>query len=313
VAGYQAKSFPSMKILVLGGGDSPEREVSLQSAANIAESASAAGFEVELADPSEGLDVLDNLPNDTLVFPILHGAGGEDGAIQAELQKRGLAYLGSDSKASALCWDKWQVWQKLRSNGLIVPKSELVTKDNIKQSDLFNAPYVLKVIHGGSSIGVLITREPKKVSDSQVAEIFEMETPSILQELIEGIEITVSVLDQASLPVVEIHPPIGEEFDYQNKYNGKSQEICPPQNVSKSVQTAAQKLALSVHMILGCRHLSRTDMIVRPNDDIVVIDVNTIPGLAKVSLYPKAAAAARLTMPHLVKRFVDMVKRDYSI
>jgi len=139
-----------VKVLVLGGGNSPEKEVSLRSAKAVANAARKAGFDVTEADPADGLDFLDEIPKDTVVLPILHGINGEDGVIQAELEKRELPYLGSDSKVSAVCFDKWQTRQRLLAAGITMPKAILVTKQNYKSQALFNKPHVLKVVHGGS-------------------------------------------------------------------------------------------------------------------------------------------------------------------
>lgn len=299
-----------MKVLVLGGGDSPEKEVSLRSAKFIAKAAREAGFDVIEADPSEGLEFFDNLPKDTVVLPILHGINGEDGVIQAELEERGLPFLGADSASSAACFDKWLTLQAFRQYGLPTAQSQLIKKEDFATSKLSKKPYVLKVVHGGSSIGVLIVRDLSKVSQKQIDAIFEMESRAVLEELVEGIEITVPVLDDKALPVIEIVPPSGGEFDYDNKYNGKSAELCPPKNVSDGVQAEAQRLALKAHKIRNCRHLSRTDFMVRPDGSLVAFDINTIPGLTDQSLYPKSAAVAGLSMPELVKRFVVMVQRD---
>lgn len=302
-----------MKVLVLGGGDSPEKEVSLRSAKSVANAARQAGFDVLEADPSDGLEFLDKLPKGTVVLPILHGINGEDGVIQAELEKRGLPFLGADSASSAACFDKWLTLQAFKQYGVPTAQSQLIKKEDFARSKLSKKPYVLKVVHGGSSIGVLIARDPKAVSQKQIDEIFEMESRAVLEELVEGVEITVPVLDNTALPVIEIVPPLDGEFDYDNKYNGKTTELCPPKNVSDGVQAEAQRLALKAHKIRNCRHLSRTDFIVRPDGGLIVFDINTIPGLTDQSLYPKAAKVAGLSMPALVTRFVDLIKRDFEV
>ncbi|MBX4197606.1 D-alanine--D-alanine ligase [Candidatus Saccharibacteria bacterium] len=301
-----------MRILVLGGGDSPEREVSLRSAKAIAEAARAANFEVLEADPKDNLSILDNLPDDTIIFPILHGAGGEDGQIQREFEQRHLKYLGSDSQSSAECFDKWLTRQRLESAGIPMPAGVLVSKNTYKSQPLAKKPHVLKVLRGGSSIGTLLAQNPNKVTDFEVESLFTLDTNAELEEFIEGTEVTVPILDETALPVIEIVPPIGEEFDYENKYNGRTQEICPPQTVSQDLQTKCQALAETVHKTMNCRHLSRVDIMINKHGKLLVLEVNTMPGLTDQSLYPKSAAANRITMSELVKRFVDMVQRDYS-
>lgn len=302
-----------MKILVLGGGNSPEREVSLRSAKSVATAAREAGFEVIEADPASGPSIFDNLPSDTVVFPILHGEGGEDGALQLELEKRGLPFLGSDSKSSKKCFDKWDTRKILESKGIVIPKGNLVTKETYESDELRARPHVLKVRRGGSSIGTLIARNPRSVKVEQINEIFALATEAVIEELIEGSEITVPVLDQKALTVIEIRPPEGLEFDYENKYNGQTAEICPPQSILAEVQKKAQAIAEEVHKAMSCRHLSRVDIMIDKSEGLFVLEINTIPGLTDQSLYPKSAKVAGLSMPELVKSFADLIKRDYSL
>jgi D-alanine-D-alanine ligase len=302
-----------MKILVLGGGDSPERDVSLRSAKSIVEAANQAGFEVSVADPKSGLKALDGIPEDTVVFPILHGKGGEDGFIQKELEKRGLPYLGADSRSSVDCFDKWLTRQKLEQRAIPMPKAVLVTAESYSSQPLARQPHVLKVLRGGSSIGTLLIRQPQAVKKPRINELFELDKEAVLEELIDGLEITVPILDKTALPVIEIIPPKDEEFDYDNKYNGRTQEIVPAKSISMELQQEAQRLAEKVHSIMDARHLSRVDLMVDKQNKFYVLEINTIPGLTDQSLYPKAATAAGITMPQLVTIFIELVKRDYNL
>jgi D-alanine-D-alanine ligase len=304
-----------MKILVLCGGDSPEREVSLRSAKSIAQAAETAGFEVIEADPKTGLEDLDRISKDALVFPILHGKNGEDGVIQKELEKRKLAFLGADSQSSAACFDKWLTHQTLEAAGVPMPKAVLVSKENYLNEPMSREPHVLKILHGGSSIGTMKIPypEPPSLKNIRIENLFKLEDQAIVEELIEGIEITAPILDTAALPIVEILPPENEEFDYINKYNGRTQEICPPSSVSQELQTEARQLAEKVHKIMNCRHLSRVDIMIDKQSKLYVLEVNTMPGLTDQSLYPKAAAVAGYPMPQLVAKFADLVKRDYRL
>jgi D-alanine-D-alanine ligase len=140
-----------------------------------------------------------------------------------------------------------------------------------------------------------------------------MEESAVLEELIEGIEVTVPILDQSALPAIEIRLPTNAEFNYENKYNGQTQEICPPASLTQDQHQDAQYLAEKVHKIMNCQHLSRVDMIMSPDGSFKVLEINTIPGLTDQSLYPKSAAAVGINMPALVKKFVDLVTRDYKL
>ena len=300
-----------MKILVLGGGLSPERQVSLRSAKNIANAARAAGFEVQEADPADGFSILDGL-KDTVVFPILHGKNGEDGVIQKELEDRKLPYLGSSSQASAECFDKWQSRTLMQEAGIPMPKAYLVNEKTYRTQALASLPHVLKIVHGGSSIGVLIVRDPSKVAEHEINEIFAMEEQAVLEELIGGTEITIPILGNKALPVIEIRPPTNAEFDYENKYNGATAELCPAESVSAELQAQARVLAEKVHQATNCRHLSRVDMMLDKSGQLYVLETNIMPGLTEQSLYPKAAAVAGYDMPKLIKQFVDLVKQDFK-
>lgn len=294
------------KVIVLGGGNSPEREISLRSAAAAASAAKDAGFAVTVLDPKDGWSVLDGIPKDAVVLSMLHGIGGEDGEVQHELENRQLSFLGTGSVESDLAFDKWQTKQLLKGRGISVPNGELVTQDQYTNHPITQKPHVLKANRNGSSIGVYLVHDPSKIDRSKVDEVFRFGSLALLEEMIDGTEITVPILGINALPVIEIVPPTGEEFDYDNKYNGKTKEICPPINVSENLQAAAQKIAEQAHLALGCLHMSRTDIIIDDSGETFVLEVNTTPGMTDQSLYPKAALAAGISFKELVSRFVAM-------
>jgi D-alanine-D-alanine ligase len=296
-------------VLVLGGGVSPEREVSLRSAQAVAEAARQAGFGVAQADPADGLAILDGLKN-TITLPILHGKNGEDGVIQKELEARDIPYLGSDSSASIACFDKWTTREKLLSRNIPMAAAALVNEKNYPGHPLSKVPHALKIVHGGSSIGTLIVRPDEDKNKQAVSEIFAMENQAVLEKLIEGTEITVPILDDKALPIIEIVPPKDEKFDYDNKYNGRTQEIVPAQSIDPQLQKDAQDLAERVHKIMGARHLSRVDIMIDRDQNMFVLEINTMPGMTSGSLFPKSAAVAGLSMPQLVTKFIQMVEAD---
>lgn len=300
-----------MRILVLGGGNSPERDVSLRSAQAVADALEAAGFTVDRYDPTDGFGFLDSVSKDTIIFPILHGAEGEDGVIQAEMEKRGLAFLGTKSKESYDCFDKELTRQRLRSAGLPVADGASINAEQYRSHPIIRIPHVLKVQRGGSSIGTYVVHNPEMIDWSKVDYGFSLDSQAIIEELVEGVEITVPVLDGRALPVIEIRPPEHGEFDYENKYNGKTAEICPAESIGEDAQKIAQSLAEKVHQTMGCRHLSRTDIIVRPNGEMVILEINTMPGMTNQSLFPLAARVAGMPMPELMRKFVSLVQRDY--
>jgi D-alanine-D-alanine ligase len=298
-----------MKILVLLGGISNEREVSLRSGRAVADALKSSGHEVLEYDPQQGMQGLAGFVGKVdCVFPILHGRGGEDGAVQVDLEKLGFKYLGSNSQVSKLCFEKSEFKKILNKLSIDTPNSELVTRLSIGNSPLLRNPYVLKPLNGGSSLDAFIIRNPgDRTYDPRIFDHYQL---MLLEQLIDGTEITVPVLGSTALPVIEIIPPQNQEFDYENKYNGETQELCPPQHVDAAKQQEAQKLAETIHTQVGARHLSRTDIIIDREGKMWVLELNTIPGLTEQSLFPKAAAVAGINMQQLVQKFLDLVMSE---
>lgn len=298
-----------MKILVLGGGISPEKEISLRSASNVQDALISAGFEVIFYDSANGIKKLLELAKSVdIVFPILHGVGGEDGTLQKLFEENKIKFLGSGSKACQNTLDKSKFYEICKKDNILIPETEVVDKISLIKSSLSKKPFVLKPVNGGSAVDTFIER--KIPNDfSKFDKVFERYDKVLLQELITGIEVTDGVLGDKVLPVIEIIPPSGEEFDFENRYNGKSQEICPPENINKDIQIKIQKIALKVHELLGFRHLSRTDMISAKNG-VYVLETNTIPGMTGASLYPKEVLVAGFSMEDLVKEFVRLVENE---
>jgi len=240
----------------------------------------------------------------------LHGAEGEDGSIQKILEDKGIKYLGSSSASSKICFDKGLAKTAMAQAGIPLAEGATVTPDTYMQHPLAQKPHVLKVLRGGSSIGTYIVRDPALLDDTKVAEVFSLDNEAVIEELLPGPEITVPVLGNKALPVIEIIPPVNGEFDYENKYNGASQEICPAVSIDENKQQEAQALAEKVHRLLNCRHFSRVDIMLRQNGELVVLEANTIPGMTKQSLFPLSAKVAGMPMPELMKKFVDLITKQ---
>jgi D-alanine-D-alanine ligase len=295
-----------MKILVLFGGSSAEREISIRSAKSVASALKVAGHQVVEFDAANDLDqVKDSFD---IVFPILHGTGAEDGEIQKEMDSRCWKYLGSNVEACRISFDKVQLKQIMLQSGILTPGYELVTQESFANSVLAAKPFVLKPTNEGSSVDTYIVNDPASFSED-LNDVFERHPEMLLEELISGVEVTVPILEDKALPVVEIVPPDGGVFDYENKYNGKTKELCPPENVSEELQVKAQETALNLHQKIGARHLSRTDMIINDGGEIYVLELNTLPGMTSQSIYPKSAAYAGMSMSELINVFVDLVSR----
>ena len=307
-----AYNYPMAHIVVLAGGTSDECAISLRSGAAVAEALEKAGHQVAVLDPADGLDnLLPALQKAEAVFPALHGTGGEDGVLQKFLETHDISYVGPDSRASALCFDKARYTKLLEDKNISIPKTELVNLREFQASELSKKPFVLKPNDGGSSIDTFIVRDLSNTNDVAIRQAFDRHDRLLLQELIEGDEITVAVLGNDPLPAIEIIPPEGAEFDYENKYNGLTQELCPPEHISQTLQKQAQDLTQEIHRLTGCRDMSRTDIMVTPADGLYVLETNTIPGLTGESLLPKAAREAGYDMPTLCEMLVRMaLKRN---
>lgn len=299
------------KIIVLGGGTSVEREVSLRSAQAVQTALTAANYDVLFIDPAESKDYL-NVSKSEIIFPILHGEFGEDGELQSLLEEKGIIFLGSDSVSSKQSFDKQITREILEKHNIRIPRGEMVSIKDYSIHPLSKTPHVVKVAKGGSSIGTFIQRDGSLIDEEILKNNFS-DRKMLIEELVSGIEVTVPILDKTALPVIEIEPPKEAEFDYENKYNGKTKEICPPISISVDKQKEVQLLAEKVHNIMDCRHLSRVDIIIDTQGNPYVLEINTMPGLTDESLYPKAAKEAGLSMPDLMDVFVKMVKRDYSL
>jgi D-alanine-D-alanine ligase len=300
-------------VIVLAGGNSDEREISLCSGKAVTKALQKAGHKVEFLDPSDGLNgLLPKLKTADVVFPALHGQGGEDGSLQKFLEDNDVAFVGSNSQASTLCFDKARYAELLLSKNLPVPHTELVKYQEYLRSELRRKPFVLKPNDGGSSIDTFIVRTPAEADELGIKEAFERHEILLLQELIEGNEITVAILGDEPLPAIEIIPPEGGEFDYENKYNGQTQELCPPKNVSPPLQEQAQGLAFKIHQLAGCRDMSRTDIIVTSSYELYVLETNTIPGLTDESLLPKAAGKAGYSMEELCDKLIQMTLKRHN-
>lgn len=296
-------------ILVLYGGASNERAVSLLSGKNAANNLELAGYSVTLADTGlPNFDLAKATQGVDAVVPMLHGVGGEDGSLQLQLESLGVPYFGSGEDACARTFNKVDCKNILVAQGLLTPGWQVVTKQQFLISPMCAKPHVLKPIVGGSSIDTLIVPDPvnNPTPAHAIDTVFKHYKRMLLEELIAGQELTVGVLGDDPLPVILIVPPSGEAFDYENKYNGRTQEVVNPTAVPANVQNRAQLLALQVHKAMGCRHISRTDIILTPSGDMYVLELNTLPGMTSESLVPRAAAAAGISMTQLADTMVRL-------
>lgn len=294
-----------LAIAVLMGGRSAEREVSLNTGEQVIAALSERGadaFPVDPADPSFIDELRSRRPD--VVFVCLHGRYGEDGTMQGLLELLGLPYVGSGVLASALAMDKVASKRMFAACGVPTPEYAVVRRGEGWSEEALVAAVgtrcVVKPASEGSAIGVSIVHEPGEL-EAAIAAALEHDDVALVERFVEGVEVTVGVLGTAqpfALPTLEIVPE-HEFYDYESKYvPGMSRHIIPAR-ISEAARERCADLAVAAHRALGCRGVSRTDIVVEPSGAAWVLEVNTIPGMTRTSLLPDAARAAGIEFPDL--------------
>ncbi|MBN9510523.1 MAG: D-alanine--D-alanine ligase [Alphaproteobacteria bacterium] len=297
------------RVAVLYGGISAEREVSLASGRQVIAALAESGFEVTPievgADLRALLVALDPAPD--VVFNALHGRFGEDGTIQGVLDWLGIPYTHSGVRASALAMDKVAAKSAFAAAGIPVPTGRVIDVTALAADDPLPLPYVVKPLNEGSSVGVSILREGDNRRAS-VAENWRFGTRALVEEYVPGRELTVGVMGARALAVTEIAPRHGF-YDYEAKYaQGGSHHVIPAR-IHPTTYDRALDLALTAHRALGCRGASRADF--RYDDTagepgrLVLLEVNTQPGLTATSLLPEQAAHLGIGFPRLCTWMVE--------
>ena len=286
-----------MKVAVLAGGTSGEREVSQRSGAAVAKALRSVGVRLVEVDVK---NTRVEIPQGTdICFLCLHGGYGEDGTIQAELDARGIAYTGSGSEASARAFDKLRAKEVMGAAGLPLAEGLEWNEENS-----WVPPYVLKPVADGSSLGVHLVRTEEEAKKAR-KEALRWKGTMMIEQLIEGAEMTVGILGERALPVVEVRPGKGF-YDFRNKYTaGATQYLCPAP-ISKEQMEAFQKLALQAHQALGCEVLSRVDLMVDSEGKAVILEVNTLPGMTDLSLFPRAGRTAGIDFANLCLKILEL-------
>jgi D-alanine-D-alanine ligase len=294
-----------MRVAVLHGGMSAEREVSLRSGAQVIAALRQAGFDVLPVVVGEDLGALvaDLTPKPDAVFNALHGRFGEDGTIQGVLDYMGIPYTHSGMRASAMAMDKAAAKAVFAAAGLPVAPHRIIDIAELADHDPLPPPYVVKPVNEGSSVGVSIVLP----GDNKRAEIAAAWSfgPAMVEQYVPGRELTVGVLEDRALVVTEI---IAREkfYDYTAKYaDGGSRHVLPAE-IPEGVTAAAKNIAVAAHRALGCRGASRADL--RYDDTtgrLVLLEVNTQPGMTPTSLLPEQAAHAGMDFPALCSWMVE--------
>lgn len=296
-----------MKILLVAGGWSTEREISLRGARAIESALAGAGHEVTFFDLLHGFDhLLEQAALHDFAFLNLHGTPGEDGLVQAMLDRVGCPYQGSDAAGSFLALNKAAAKQVFRNAGLPTPDWEFLPKPpGADWKPSMPYPLFAKSNTGGSSLR-LGHAENREELLAILDEIFAAGDEAIIEPVVYGKEITCGVLGRQALSPILIEPVKGDFFNFESKYdkNG-AREICPaPIDAALSLQ--AQKLALLAHGALGLNGCSRADFILDKNNQFYLLEVNTLPGMTATSLVPLEAREAGMDFIVLLERLIEL-------
>jgi len=325
-----------MTTIVLFGGPSDERHVSVASAQNVVRAlgnplawfwapdgpvhdvaledllSHRRPFEADFNPKRPAIwpsieQALDTLPvEDPVFFLALHGTIGEDGTLQKMMEDRGIAFTGSGSEASAAAFDKVRA-KKLLQNRVRLADSRIFRgPDTLREMLTTYDRVVLKPVAGGSSRGLFFVDRGQQFTE-------KLDIPYIVEQFISGRELTVGVIDREdgpfALPVLEIEVEAGHSFDYAGKYLGKgTREICPAK-ISDRMRDAAQDVALAAHTTLGCSGCSRTDVVAADDDHIYFLEINTLPGLTTSSLVPQELAAAGIAFRDFLESQIALAQR----
>ena len=311
-----------LRVAVLAGGASPEAAVSRMSASAVSAALRTVGHDVRTLDLDEGLPTQLLAFRPQVVFPVTHGTLGEDGCVQGLLEVMGLPYVGADVLASALASNKPMAKLMYRAAGLPVARDTTIVGllsssgrlSEIRQS--IGPDVVVKPASGGSAIGVTRIAGDASFDDfvRAVQSALEIDGAALVECWVPGRDVTCGVLElgdgpAVALPPTLIEPELAAFYDFRSKYAvGGSRHTCPapfPPHVIQRIQA----IALRAHDVLGVRDLSRTDFIVGDDDEVSVLETNTLPGMTATSLYPEAAAAHGLDFPSLCD---SLIRRAFA-
>lgn len=301
-----------IRVAVLLGGRSAEREVSLNSGAQVSSALETAGFEVVRIDAGDE-DFAAQLveAQADVVFIALHGRFGEDGTVQGLCELLELPYTGSGVLASALAMDKVMSKLFFTQAGLATPDYVVLTRGDLYGVDAIagnlGSKVVVKPACEGSSVGMTIVHDETELPDA-IEKAFQCDRQVLVERFVAGTEVTVAVMgnqDPVALPTLQIEP-VNEFYDYDSKYvPGMSRHIIPAR-VPEAAAEECQRLAVQAHKTLGCEGLTRADTIVEPNGDVWLLEVNTVPGMTSTSLVPDAARAHGIEFPELCRMVVEL-------
>jgi len=293
----------SLKVGILMGGPSEERDVSLSTGKAVAEACKANGFQTtEFPFHFDHRKLLDDLKKQDIIFNALHGGIGENGKIQTWMNENGIRFTGSGPASSALCMDKEKSKTIAMKHNISTGKWEM-----LKSSEDFptlSTPFVIKPNDQGSTVGLSIVREDSEI-ELAIKEGFEHGELLMVEDYIHGRELTVTILGEQAFPIVEIRPS-HDLYDYECKYTpGMSQYICPAE-ISESITQSIQKDTEIIFKALGCEVYARADFLLDDNGNYFFLEMNTLPGMTSTSLVPKSVNAAGMNFEELIKTIIEL-------
>lgn len=319
--GSASRHDQALRVLVLAGGLSHERDVSLRSGRRVAEALRDAGVEVEERDADAGLlPALRDIRPDCVV-PLLHGETGEDGALREVLDLVGIPYVGAGPAACRAAFDKPIAKTVVGRAGLRTARSVTLPHETFRElgagavMDLLVAslglPLIVKPTRGGSALGCTVVRDAARLPGAMV-DAFAYGDTALVEQLVTGTEVAVPVMDTGegprALPAVEIRPD-GGVYDYTARYTAGSTEFVVPAKLSDEAAAECARVAVVAHEALGLRDVSRSDLMVDPDGRVWFLEVNVAPGMTETSTVPLAVAAAGLELGPLVADLVRAAVR----
>jgi D-alanine-D-alanine ligase len=309
-----------LTIALLSGGKSSEREVSISSGDQVYEALDHSKYDIIRYDPKTDIkQLVADAPKIDAALIILHGPFGEDGTVQGLLDLLEIPYQGSGVLGSALGMNKLASKYLYEKSGLLVPPYVVIGKNDILDADArvqqLGLPLVVKPVGSGSSVGISIVKSEDSLTEA-VGKAFEQDAMVLIEAFIDGVELTGGVLGNDRLeafPLIEIVPSESFDFfDYEAKYTtGATNEICPAR-INDKMTKRAQEIAKTAHRALFCKGYSRTDMILK-DEDIYVLETNTIPGMTATSLLPQAAGKAGIPFSQLLDRLIELSIEGHNI
>lgn len=318
----KGKQGNKLKIQILAGGISHERDISLKSGRRVADALTDFGAEVVIREPDH--DLLSNIKKDKpdVIFPCLHGASGEDGALRDILAISGVPFVGATAAGSRLAWDKSIAKILVSREGISTPASITLPKDTFRELDAetvlktvaaaISLPVVVKPARSGSAQGVSIVKTQAELNRAMIDAYVYCDV-AIIEKYIDGTELAVSVVDLGAgpiaLPAVEIEPRDGK-YGYDERYIAGETNFYIPARVKPQVNEEAAALAIAVHGILNLRHISRIDVIVDKKGVVWFLEANVAPGLTETSLLPQSIAASGNSLGEVYYSLAEAAKRN---